>query len=146
VHPDMNQGLPPFLTRDAGVNSGFMMAQVTAASLASECKILSHPASVDTIPTDGNKEDVVPMAMAAAWKLRRIVRNVRYVLAIELMCAAQGIDYRRPLKPGRGVAAVHAAVRKLVAPLERDRVLSSDIERLAAAIMSGELTSPPMVS
>ena len=134
VHPDLNQGLPPFLTRDAGVNSGFMMAQVTAASLASECKVLSHPASVDTIPTDGNKEDVVPMAMAAAWKLRRVVRNVRYVLAIELMCAAQGIDYRAPLKPGRGVARAHAAVRRLVAPLERDRVLSADIERLALAI------------
>jgi histidine ammonia-lyase len=146
VHPDMNQGLPPFLTRDAGVNSGFMMAQVTAASLASECKVLSHPASVDTIPTDGNKEDVVPMAMAAAWKLRRVVRNVRYVLAIELMCGAQGIDYRHPLKPGRGVAQVHAAVRKIVAPLERDRVLSTDIERLAAAIMNDEIASPAMVS
>ena len=146
VHPDMNQGLPPFLTRDAGVNSGFMMAQVTAASLASECKVLAHPASVDTIPTDGNKEDVVPMAMAAAWKLRRVVRNVRYVLAIELMCGAQGIDYRHPLKPGRGVALVHAAVRRVVAPLERDRVLSADIERLAAAIMNGEIASPAMVS
>src|SRR5215213_7240819 len=104
VHPDLNQGLPPFLTRDAGVNSGFMMAQVTAASLASECKVLSHPASVDTIPTDGNKEDVVPMAMGAAWKLRRIVQNVRHVLAIELMCAAQGLDYRLPLRAGRGAA------------------------------------------
>jgi histidine ammonia-lyase len=145
VHPDLNQGLPPFLTRDAGVNSGFMMAQVTAASLASECKVLSHPASVDTIPTDGSKEDVVPMAMAAAWKLRRVVRNVRYVLAIELMCAAQGIDYRAPLKPGRGVARGHAAVRRLVAPLERDRVLSPDIERLAAAIAADELASPMMV-
>src|SRR5690349_20854276 len=138
VHPDMNQGLPPFLTRDAGVNSGFMMAQVTAASLASECKVLSHPASVDTIPTDGSKEDVVPMAMAAAWKLRRVVRNVRYVLAIELMCAAQGLDYRAPLKAGRGAARGHAAVRSVVTSLERDRALSADIERLAAAIQSGE--------
>ena len=76
VHPDLNQGLPPFLTSDAGVSSGFMMAQVTAASLASECKVLSHPASVDTIPTDGSKEDVVPMAMGAAWKLRRVIDNV----------------------------------------------------------------------
>jgi histidine ammonia-lyase len=143
VHPDLNQGLPPFLARDAGVNSGFMMAQVSAAALASECKVLSHPASVDTIPTDGSKEDVVPMAMAAAWKLRRVVRNVRYVLAIELMCAAQGIDYRAPLKPGRGVALAHAAVRKLVAPLDRDRVLSGDIERLASGIQSDEI-SPPM--
>jgi histidine ammonia-lyase len=145
VHPDLNQGLPPFLTRDAGVNSGFMMAQVTAASLASECKVLSHPASVDTIPTDGNKEDVVPMAMSAAWKLRRVVRNVRYVLAIELMCAAQGIDYRAPLKPGRGVVRAHAAVRRVVAPLERDRVLSHDIERLALAIQSDELSAPALV-
>lgn len=144
VHPDLNQGLPPFLSRDAGVNSGFMMAQVTAASLASECKVLSHPASVDTIPTDGSKEDVVPMAMAAAWKLRRVVRNVRYVLAIELMCAAQGVDYRAPLRPGRGVGRAHAAVRRLVAPLERDRVLSGDIERLAAAIQRDELSFSPM--
>jgi histidine ammonia-lyase len=122
-----------------------MMAQVTAASLASECKVLSHPASVDTIPTDGNKEDVVPMAMAAAWKLRRVVRNVRYVLAIELMCGAQGIDYRAPLKPGRGVVHAHAGVRRLVAPLERDRVLSGDIERLALAIQNDELSIPLMV-
>ena len=146
VHPDLNQGLPPFLSRDAGVNSGFMMAQVTAAALASECKVLSHPASVDTIPTDGSKEDVVPMAMAAAWKLRRIVKNVRYVLAVELMCAAQGIDYRAPLKPGRGVALAHAAVRRVVAPLERDRVLSGDIEALALAIQQDEISSPSMVS
>src|SRR5439155_7821217 len=132
----------PFRTPSAGVNSGFMMAQVTAASLASECKVLSHPARVDTIPTDGNKEDVVPMAMSAAWKLRRVVKNVRYVLAIELMCAAQGIDCRAPLKPGRGVARAHAAVRKLVAPLERDRVLSGDIERLALAIQQDEITTP----
>ena len=146
VNPDLNQGLPPFLTRDAGVSSGFMMAQVTAASLASECKVLAHPASVDTIPTDGNKEDVVPMAMAAAWKLRRVVRNVRYVLAIELMCAAQGVDYRAPLKPGRGVERAHAAVRAVVSPLEGDRVLSGDIERLAQAIQDDEISSPLLVS
>jgi histidine ammonia-lyase len=144
VNPDLNQGLPPFLTPDAGVNSGFMMAQVTAAALASECKVLSHPASVDTIPTDGNKEDVVPMAMAAAWKLRRVVRNVRYVLAVELMCAAQGVDYRKPLKPGRGVVRAHEAVRHLVAPLERDRSLSPDIERLAQAIANDEIPGPPL--
>jgi histidine ammonia-lyase len=137
VNPDLNQGLPPFLTLDAGVNSGFMLAQVTAAALASECKVLSHPASVDTIPTDGNKEDVVPMAMGAAWKLRRIVRNVHYVLAIELMCAAQGIDYRAPLRPGRGVARAHRAVRAVVAPLAGDRVLSTDIARLADAVADG---------
>jgi histidine ammonia-lyase len=144
VNPDLNQGLPPFLTADAGVNSGFMMAQVTAASLASECKVLSHPASVDTIPTDGNKEDVVPMAMTAAWKLRRVVRNVRYVLAVELMCAAQGIDFRAPLKPGVGVARAHEAVRQLVAPLERDRSFSPDIERLAQAIADDEIPGPSL--
>ncbi len=137
VHPDLNQGLPPFLSPDAGVHSGFMMAQVTAAALASECKVLAHPASVDTIPTDGSKEDVVPMAMTAAWKLRRIVQNVRHVLAIELMCAAQGLDYRAPLRPGRGAARAHAAVRALVAPLAGDRVLAGDIARLAGAIADG---------
>jgi histidine ammonia-lyase len=137
VHPDLNQGLPPFLARDAGVNSGFMMAQVTAAALTSECKVLAHPASVDTIPTDGNKEDVVPMAMGAAWKLRRIVDNLRHVLAIELMCAAQAVDCRAPLRPGRGVAIAHERVRSLVAPLERDRVLSGDIEALAGALADG---------
>src|SRR6478672_8809901 len=146
VHPDLNQGLPPFLSRDAGVNSGFMMAQVTAASLASECKVLSHPASVDTIPTDGNKEDVVPMAMSAAWKLRRVVRNVRYVLSIELMCAAQGLDYRAPLKAGRGASRGHAAIRAIVEPLGRDRVLSPDIERIAAAIADDAWASTLMVN
>ena len=142
VHPDLNQGLPPFLARDAGVNSGFMIAQIAAASLASECKVLAHPASVDTIPTDGNKEDVVPMAMGAAWKLRRIVHNVRHVLAIELMCAAQAIDYRAPLRPGRGVAAAHKRVRQVVSPLDGDRVLSGDIEALARAIADGEFDMP----
>ena len=140
VHPDFNQGLPPFLTKDAGVNSGFMMAQVSAAALASECKLLSHPASVDTIPTDGSQEDVVPMAMGAAWKLRRVVDNVRNVLAIELMCAAQGVDYRAPLKPGRGVARAHATVRSLVTPLERDRVLAGDVAQLSRAIAQGQFS------
>lgn len=138
VHPDLNQGLPPFLTSDAGVNSGFMMAQVTAASLASECKVLSHPASVDTIPTDGNKEDVVPMAMGAAWKLRRIIRNVQNILAIELMCSAQGLDFRAPLKPGKKLVPAHVHVRELVTHLDRDRVLSGDIGILSRAIAQGD--------
>ncbi|HKR08813.1 MAG TPA: aromatic amino acid lyase, partial [Gemmatimonadaceae bacterium] len=134
VHPDLNQGLPPFLTANAGVNSGFMMAQVTAAALASECKMLSHPASVDTIPTDGNKEDVVPMAMGAAWKARRVIRNLENILAIELMCGAQGIDFRAPLRPGRGVRTAHERVRDIVPRLERDRVLSTDIAALRTAV------------
>ena len=140
VHPDFNQGLPPFLVKDAGVNSGFMMAQVTAAALASECKVLSHPATVDTIPTDGNREDMVPMSMGAAWKARRVIDNVRNILAIELMCAAQGLDYRLPLKPGRGALHAHRKVRKLLGPLEADRVLSPDIEILSDAIARGSFT------
>ena len=136
VHPDLNQGMPPFLSPDAGVNSGFMIAQVTAAALASECKVLSHPASVDTIPTDGNKEDVVPMAMGAAWKARRVLGNLENILAIELMCGAQGIDFRAPLTPGRGVRAAHARVRELVPRLEKDRILSHDIEALTNAVAS----------
>jgi histidine ammonia-lyase len=137
VHPDFNQGLPAFLSPEPGVNSGFMMAQVTAASLASECKVLSHPASVDTIPTDGNKEDVVPMAMGAAWKLRRIVNNVAHILAIELMCGAQAIDFRAPLQPAKRVARLHAHVRELVPHLDRDRVPSGDIATLRTAIGNG---------
>jgi len=134
VHPDLNQGLPPFLSPDAGLHSGFMMAQVTAASLASECKVLSHPASVDTIPTDGSKEDVVPMAMGAAWKARRVLRNLENILAIELMCGAQAIDFRAPLTPGRGVRTAHERVRAIVPRLEADRVLSGDISALMTAV------------
>jgi histidine ammonia-lyase len=101
VHPDFNEGLPAFLAGSPGLESGFMMSQVTAAALASENKSLAHPASVDSIPTDGNKEDVVPMAMAAAVKLRRSVRNLRHVLAIEMIAAAEGLEHRRPLRSGR---------------------------------------------
>jgi histidine ammonia-lyase len=141
VHPDFNQGLPAFLSMEAGVNSGFMMAQVTAAALASENKVLSHPATVDTIPTDGNREDVVPMSMGAAWKARRVINNVRNVLAIELMCAAQGLDYRAPLKPGRRLIPAHAAVRRICPRLARDRVLSPDIAAISDAIASGMFSS-----
>ena len=140
TNPDVNEGLPAFLTPDPGVSSGMMMAQVTAAALTSECKILAHPASVDSIPTGASKEDVVPMAMAAAYKLRRVVKNVRRVLAIELLCAAQGIDFRAPLKPGRGVGRAHAVARKHVARLVEDRVISHDIEALAHAIETEEFT------
>jgi histidine ammonia-lyase len=138
VNPDFNQGLPPFLSKEPGLHSGFMMAQVTAAALASECKLLSHPASVDTIPTDGNREDVVPMSMGAAWKARRVVANVQRVLAIELMCAAQGLDFRAPLKAGRGALLGHELVRSIVQPLDVDRVLTPDIEALADAVASGK--------
>jgi histidine ammonia-lyase len=138
VNPDLNQGLPPFLTTDAGVSSGFMIAQVTAAAITSECKLLAHPASVDSIPTDGNNEDVVPMAMGAAWKLRRVIDNVRHVLAIELMCAAQAVECRTPLRPAPPVARALEVVRAHVASLTQDRVLSGDMAALGAAIAAGE--------
>lgn len=137
VHPDLNEGLPAFLSPDAGTNSGFMMAQVTAASITSECKVLAHPSSVDSIPTDGSKEDVVPMAMGAAWKARRVVGNLRNVLAIELMCGAQGIDFRAPLAPAVAVGRAHDKVRAVVPRLERDRVMSGDIASIAAEIFAG---------
>ncbi|MBI3792149.1 MAG: histidine ammonia-lyase [Gemmatimonadetes bacterium] len=146
VHPDLNEGLPPFLASDAGVRSGLMMAQVTAAALASECKVLSHPASVDTIPTDGSKEDVVPMAMGAAWKLKRVLHNVRHVLAIELLAAAQALDFRAPLTPGLGVRLAHERVRALVRTYDSDRIVGPDITRLAEAIHAGRFAIDPAAS
>jgi histidine ammonia-lyase len=139
LNPDINEGLPPFLSSEAGVNSGLMMLQVNAAALASECKVLSHPASVDTIPTDGGKEDVVPMAMGAAIKLRRIVHNVKYVLGIELLCAMQGLEYRRPLRSSAVIEEAHSRVRKYVAPLTRDRVMADELVALADAVSAGEI-------
>lgn len=139
VHPDFNQGLPPFLAGAPGLESGFMMAQVTSAALASECKLLAHPASVDSIPTDGNKEDVVPMAMGAAVKLRRSVRNLRHVLAIELIVAAEGIEHRRPLRTTVALEQAHAIIRQYVPRSTGDRPPSPDIVRLADALAAGAL-------
>lgn len=137
VHPDFNQGLPAFLAGHPGLESGHMMSQVTAAALASECKLLAHPASVDSIPTDGNKEDVVPMAMNAALKLRRSVRNLRHVLAIELITAAEALEHRRPLRSSAAVELAHGLVREHVAPAVGDRSPSPDIARLGDAIAAG---------
>ena len=134
VHPDFNQGLPPFLAGSPGLESGFMMTQVTAAALASENKLLAHPASVDSIPTDGNKEDVVPMAMGAAVKLRRSVRNLRHVLAIELIAAAEGLEYRRPLRSTLLVERAHDLIRGVVPRQSGDRTPSPDITALGEAI------------
>ena len=145
VHPDMNQGLPPFLAKSPGLESGFMMVQVTAAALASECKLLANPASVDSIPTDGNKEDVVPMAMGAANKLRRSVRNLRHVIAIELLCASEGLEHRRPLKTSAALEMAHARVRALVAKSSGDRVPSPDIMLLGEALAAGVFETQPMV-
>jgi histidine ammonia-lyase len=139
VNPDLNEGLPAFLTAHPGTSSGFMIAQVTAVALVSESKVLSHPASVDNLPTSGGKEDHVSMGMTAAAKLRTILENAEHVLAIELMVAAEGLEYRAPLRPGRGVARAHEAVRRHIPRLAHDRVLSEDIQKNVAAIRQGEL-------
>ncbi len=138
VNPDMNEGLPPFLTATAGVSSGFMVAQIAAVALLNECKVLAHPASTDNLPTDGGKEDHVSMGMTAALKLRAIVENIENVVAIELFAAAEGLEYRAPLRPGRGVRRAYEIVRSHVPRLTRDRALSPDIERIAAALRHGE--------
>jgi histidine ammonia-lyase len=127
VNPALSD-LPAFLAREPGLHSGFMMAHVTAAALVSENKVLAHPASVDTIPTSAGKEDHVSMGTHAARKAQEIVGNVETVLAIELLCAAAALDFLKPLRPGRGVAAAHAAVRRRISPMDRDRVLATDIE------------------
>jgi histidine ammonia-lyase len=139
VNPALNEGLPPFLAAGAGLNSGFMMPQVTAAALASENKILAHPASVDSITTSGNKEDFVSMGMTAAMKLKRIVTNTRNVLAIEAMAAAQAIDFRAPAKPGRRGQTAHAAIRSVCPTMNKDRVMYQDFARLAELIASGRM-------
>ncbi len=141
VHPDFNQGLPPFLAGAPGLESGYMMAQVTSAALASECKTLAYPASVDSIPTDGNKEDVVPMAMGAAIKLRRTVRNLRHVVAIELIAAAEGLEHRRPLTSTLALEQAHAIIREYVPKASGDRSPSPDIVRLATALAAGAFES-----
>jgi len=120
--------LPAFLVEDAGLNSGFMVAQVTAAALAAECKTLCHPASVDTIPTSADKEDHVSMGMGAALKLAPVVRNVSAILAIELAAAAQGIDLLRPLRSSPPLERLHAAVRARIPKWERDREMAPDLE------------------
>jgi histidine ammonia-lyase len=141
VNPDANEGLPPFLTAHPGISSGFMMLQVTAVALLNEAKVLAHPASVDNVPTDGGKEDHVSMGMTSATKLRSIVKLAEMVAAIELLAAAQALDYRAPLAPGRGVKEAHRIVRSLVEPLTTDRSMTTDIEKLTAAIASGEFES-----
>ena len=137
VNPDSNEGLPPFLTTQPGISSGFMMLQVTAAALLNEAKVLAHPASVDNVPTDGGKEDHVSMGMTSATKLRSVVKLAELATAIELMTAAQALDYRAPLVPGRGAKQAYDLVRGLVAPLTVDRATSKDIEELTSAIGRG---------
>jgi histidine ammonia-lyase len=139
VNPALSEGLPPFLAQGAGLNSGFMMPQVTAAALVSENKVLAHPASVDSITTSGNKEDYVSMGMTAATKLKRIVENTRNVLAIEAMAVAQAIDFLAPLKTSKRGQAAHAAIRSVCPVVDKDRAMYKDFARLAELIASGKL-------
>jgi histidine ammonia-lyase len=139
VNPALNEGLPPFLAPEAGINSGFMMPQVTAAALASENKGLAHPASVDSITTSGNKEDYVSMGMAAAIKLKRVIANATNVLAIEACAAAQALDFLSPLKSSQPLQKAHAAIRKVSPKVEHDRVFADDFAKLAELIRAGAL-------
>jgi len=132
-------GLPPFLTREAGVHSGLMMAHVTAAALVSENKILCHPASVDSIPTEANQEDHVSMGPIAARKARLVVGHARQVLAIEVLSACQALDFLAPLCPGRGARAAWEAVRRVVPFMEADRVIADDIVSVERLILDGSL-------
>jgi histidine ammonia-lyase len=138
VNPDKSEGLPAFLARQPGIESGFMIAHVAAASLVNEARVLAHPASVDNITTSGGKEDHVSMGMTSALKLRAIVELAENVVAIELLAAAEGLEHRRPLKAGRGVEGAFAAVRKIAPPLTQDRMLSGDIAHVAEAIRRGD--------
>lgn len=145
INPDINEGLPAFLCADAGLSSGYMIAHVTAAALLNECKVLAHPSSTDSVPTSGGKEDHVSMGMTGALKLRQIVDNLELILAIEMMCAAQGLDYRLPLRPSPSVEAAHRAIRSRVPHLAEDRIPAPDIEAVAALIRSGALSAGMMV-
>ncbi|HET6371030.1 MAG TPA: histidine ammonia-lyase [Nitrospiria bacterium] len=137
VHPEFID-LPSFLTPHPGLHSGFMMPHVAAAALASECKILSHPASADTIPTSGNQEDYVSMSMGSALKLSAILDNVQTILAIELLASAQGVEFHQPLRPGRGVERGLAHLRSRIPRVEADRSLQPEIEEARRMISRGE--------
>ncbi len=138
VNPDANEDLPPFLTSHPGAASGFMMMQIVAAALLNEARVLAHPSSIDNVPTDGGKEDHVSMGMTGATKLRAIVDNAELITAIELITAAEGLEYRAPLQPGRGVKQAYEIVRRHVTRLTNDRAMSEEIQIMATAIRDGE--------
>jgi histidine ammonia-lyase len=141
VNPALSEGLPPFLAPGAGLNSGFMMPQVTAAALVSENKVLAHPASVDSITTSGNKEDYVSMGMGAAIKLKKIVENTRNAMAIEAMAAAQALDLRAPLKTSKRLQQAHAAIRAVSPKVDKDRAMYQDFARIAEVVASGKIAA-----
>jgi histidine ammonia-lyase len=132
--------LPPFLTANAGLNSGFMIAHVTAASLASENKSLAHPASVDSLPTSANQEDHVSMATFAARRLQPMIANVAHILGIEWLASAQGIEFLRPLVSSPPLEAAHALLRQSCPPMHTDRYLAPDIEAATALVRDGSLS------
>jgi len=139
VNATYSNGLPMFLAEEGGLNSGYMVAQYTAASLVSENKVLSHPASVDSIPTSAGQEDHVSMGTTAARKAVDVCTNAERVIAIELLCAAQALDFREGLKPGVGTFAAHQAIRRAVPHLSVDRQVSRDIDAVTDLIRSGLL-------
>jgi histidine ammonia-lyase len=141
VNPSLSEGLPPFLTVEGGLNSGFMILQYVAASLVSENKSLCHPASVDSIPTSAGQEDHVSMGNAAGLKALQVLANAERALAIELLAGTQAIEFLAPLEPGPGVRATHDAVRELSERVRDDRSLSDDIERVADAVRDGSIVA-----
>jgi histidine ammonia-lyase len=138
VNPKLS-GLPAFLVDDGGLNSGLMLAQYTAAALVSENKVLCHPASIDSIPTSANKEDHVSMGTISARKCRDIVSNTEDVIAIELLSAAQGLDLFTNMKPGEGTLAAYRAIRQNVSHLDKDRIISIDIDAVKQLMRSGKI-------
>jgi histidine ammonia-lyase len=139
INPDLNEGLPPFLSSQPGRSSGFMIAHVSAASLLNECRVLAHPASIDNVPTSGGKEDHVSMGMTSAIKLRKMVENAELVLAVELLVAAEGLDYRLPLRSSAPIERASELIRGHVPRLTADRPLSGNIQAIACLIERGEL-------
>ena len=139
VNPALNEHLAPFLTSHPGLESGFMMVQVTAAALVAENRVLAHPASTGSITTSGNKEDFVSMGMTSALKLQRVVRNTRRVLAIELLTARRALDLLLPLRSSPAIEKVRDALGEIVASWTADRPFSSDIERAAEWVAAGGL-------
>jgi histidine ammonia-lyase len=129
--------LPPFLTKKSGLNSGMMIVQYVAAGLASDNKVLAHPASADSIPTSANQEDFVPMGMAAALKARQALENAARVVGLEVLTAAQGLEFLKPLRPGTGPRAAYAFVRTQVPPLDDDRSLAADADWILESMATG---------
>ena len=140
LDPERSCGLPAFLSPRPGINSGYMLLQYTAAALVAESRVLSHPASVESIPTSGSQEDHVSMGWGAGRKLFQVLENISHVLAVEILCAVQGIEYRQPLVPAPRLATVVSRVREVVPPLEDDRPLTGEIEAVVDLIESGGLT------